>query len=753
MPPKPRGESVVAALRKTWRVDGQQRCDDACCKDFQCARCEKETAAAARAAKTQLVVAARSVAAIETVNQVPQAAVRVWITAIGSSVASDLANQKNPYENLDPSTLLTAAHLIGRAADDKGVEKPSDVSPLEQALAAAASQLQQTVRVAPPGKVKGVAKLSAGVAAQQEQMAPPGKIKCVAKASEAAKVKGKQQQPSSAPSNEAGAKATPVSDDDLQMRDESESDDGLPHDAVDVAFKCGDVCAVVDCIRTYFDQHGKEHVDVPECKVQSIRKCKDDGLVSKYTVMLPDGTLREVEAHRCYASDETALDVFEQLREQQKRRAGVASGDAPGSGSAPAVQATVQQAASLLHGSVAPAPQRMPPPAKGKGVAKPSPAVAAQQEPTPTTAKDTTAGLDEDDADAQDHLEQKQLWCFTTRMLAWKKIRERNPWAQSERMACWADCAADLRIIIDDAITATQNGEVTKENRVEPRYRLFLKGKDAKGQDKDGHALQNMFARHSGSAKAREAAEAQRSGHGDARGSAANKQDRANEMEEREILIELLSMQEQADLYKNCTKTSKTSLKSFQETQIHNAIMAQALTAGSTTYRKHLQMLANKKRELQQKVEILKEANAAMSEEDKATVDELLKALAELDEAKASKVPDSDSSRTGGRGGGKPKRGRADAFEDTMASLSAAALKLSQGRSEETPFEATMRMYMQHRMDVETQATAATATPKRSFVDDTNVEQELKKLKQWLDADILTQEAYNEAVSRVIGKF
>ena len=39
---------------------------------------------------------------------------------------------------------------------------------------------------------------------------------------------------------------------------------------------------------------------------------------------------------------------------------------------------------------------------------------------------------DDDDFDG------KQVWCYTTRMLACKKIRERNPWTHSERMQAWS---------------------------------------------------------------------------------------------------------------------------------------------------------------------------------------------------------------------------------------------------------------------------------------------------------------------------
>ena len=117
MPSKAKAAIVVADRRKVWREDGQQRCDDACCKVFQCAACERETAAAVKAAKAQVAVAARAVAAIDTVNQVPQEAVRVWTAAIGSCVASDLAKQRDPYVGLDPSTLLSAAVLLGPNED------------------------------------------------------------------------------------------------------------------------------------------------------------------------------------------------------------------------------------------------------------------------------------------------------------------------------------------------------------------------------------------------------------------------------------------------------------------------------------------------------------------------------------------------------------------------------------------------------------------------------------------------------------
>lgn len=215
--------------------------------------------------------------------------------------------------------------------------------------------------------------------------------------------------------------------------------------------------------------------------------------------------------------------------------------------------------------------------------------------------------------------------------------------------------------------------------------------------------------------------------------------------------MELLSMQEQADLYKHTSKSSKQSLKTLQEVQCHDAIVQQALATGPTD-RKHLELLASQKRALQNKVEMLRDANAAMSDEDKKVIEEVLKALEEVKEDKVhgSESSHTGPSRTGGRAGGKPKRGRGDAFEDTMASLSAAALRLSQGRSEETKFESTMREYMQRRMDIDAQAPAAAANPRRSFIDASSiVEQQLKKLKDWLEGGLLTPESYRDAVSRV----
>jgi hypothetical protein len=128
-------------------------------------------------------------------------------------------------------------------------------------------------------------------------------------------------------------------------------------------------------------------------------------------------------------------------------------------------------------------------------------------------------------------------------MLAWAKIREKNPWAHTERMTCWAECAGELRTIIDKAIEDSAKGLVPAANKVEAKYRLFLKGTDAKGHDKDGHALQNMFSRHVIRAKAVNDAEQKTSGNGVKRGD-------AKDQEERELLMELLAMQDQADLYK-----------------------------------------------------------------------------------------------------------------------------------------------------------------------------------------------------------
>lgn len=284
------------------------------------------------------------------------------------------------------------------------------------------------------------------------------------------------------------ASSSPSPTPESPQSDASESDDGFPHDDQVVAFKPGDACFVLDFLRTVLGDDGNASVEAVACQVQSIRRCRQDGLVSKYTVLAPDGKGHEVAAHVCYAKQDDAVDVFNQLREQQERRARAAGGAAPGSETAPHAQSSEPQAASLL--------QAQPKTAivKGKAAAKPAPGLPPAQE---LTAGQSGNAADDAEFDA------KQMWCFTTRMLAWKKIRERNPWAQSERMVCWADCAAELRIIIENAIAATTRGDVSKDNRVEPRYKLYLKGKDAKGNDKDGHALQNMFSRHAGSAKAR----------------------------------------------------------------------------------------------------------------------------------------------------------------------------------------------------------------------------------------------------------
>lgn len=102
---------------------GQQRCDDACCKDFQCARCSKDSAAAIRAARTQAAINARSVAAVGTINQVPNAVLRVWLTAIRSC----LGNVQDPFANLSPDTLLTAATLFASAPTQATGAKNAEV--------------------------------------------------------------------------------------------------------------------------------------------------------------------------------------------------------------------------------------------------------------------------------------------------------------------------------------------------------------------------------------------------------------------------------------------------------------------------------------------------------------------------------------------------------------------------------------------------------------------------------------------------
>jgi hypothetical protein len=416
--------------------------------------------------------------------------------------------------------------------------------------------------------------------------------------------------------------------------------------------------------------------------VTGLIKCKTDGHISKYVVELHSGDIHRVRAVHCFSIKDTtvAKDKSETFTLQEDGDAGSAQEE-------------------------------------------------AQQPPAEQPGKQPG---DDDDFD------QKQQWCHTTRLLAWAKIREKNPWAQTERMASWAECAKELRDIIDKAIQDTLDNNVPPGGRVDPKYRLYLKGVDAKGQDKDGHALQNMFARHAGRAKATNEAEQKTSGHGVKRGT-------QKDQEEREILMELLQMQEQAELYRRSFRSTKQTLKQVQEKDCHTAIVRQVI-GEEVVAKKELELLQQTKRELQRKVEVLQGANAAMSAEDKATLNEVLDHFKRLDEAQRPPAPGSDAtSRSGGRGGGRAKRNRGDAFESAMATLGTAALRMTQGSDRvETPFETTARLYMEHKM--------RDSSPRALSQDESDdaLKRRLQNLRKWKDEGIITDAAYNEAVAKLV---
>jgi hypothetical protein len=256
-----------------------------------------------------------------------------------------------------------------------------------------------------------------------------------------------------------------------------------------------------------------------------------------------------------------------------------------------------------------------------------------------------------------------------------------------------------------------------------------------------------MFSRHVIRAKAANEAEQKTSGNGVKRGD-------AKDQEERELLLKLLAMQDQAELYKGTFKSTKQSLQSLQENQIHNALVQQSIGEGGAVQRKELEVLQQMKRELQSKVEILSTSNGNLTAEEKESLAEVLAALKSHDA-----VPDpSESSATGGRGegrggkggrgGGKGKRSRGDAFESTMSVLGTAALQFAQGlaRQEETQWEATARRFMEYKMQERPVAPQA----QQADPSEDAVHRRLKNMKDWKDQGLINDEQYNDAVSKIL---
>ena len=175
-----------------------------------------------------------------------------------------------------------------------------------------------------------------------------------------------------------------------------------------------------------------------------------------------------------------------------------------------------------------------------------------------------------------------------------------------------------------------------------------------------------------------------------------------------------------------------------------------------TVHRSQLEVLQQKKRDLQNKIEILRTSSACITEEDKEALESVLTALAEAEHILASDGKDAgsrtSSNRTGGRGGGKPKRSRADAFETTMAALGHAALKLSDGPAEETQFEKTMRQWIEHRMSTDAVPMAQPAAAAAPSLTTDEMEKQLQKFLTWRETGLLTEVAYKEAVSHLISR-
>jgi hypothetical protein len=180
----------------------------------------------------------------------------------------------------------------------------------------------------------------------------------------------------------------------------------------------------------------------------------------------------------------------------------------------------------------------------------------------------------------------------------------------------------------------------------------------------------------------------------------------------------------------------------------------QSIGEGGAIQRKELEVLQQKKRELQNKVEILATSNGNLTAEDRESLAEVLAALKSQDA-----VPDaSESSVTGGkgggrcgkggRGGGKGKRSRGDAFESTMSVLGTAALHFAQGldRQEETQWEATARRFMEHKMQERPVAPQA----QEAYPSEDAVQRRLQNMKDWKDQGLITDEHYNEAVSKIL---
>ena len=263
--------------------------------------------------------------------------------------------------------------------------------------------------------------------------------------------------------------------------DSSASDDGLMHHPENEAFARGRQISLL-------------HPATKDCRVLKVSdvvvtrwvRCRTDRSVQKYVVELPDGALNRVHAFECYADWDSAIAAHTSRQQQQQR----ANDDGN------IFYGNTQQKQGNQHQRTSDDGNTEQP----ENDAATTGGGNQQQQRTsddgnteqPENEAATTGGGNAKQGAAtgltgnDDDFDAKQHWCYTTRMLAWRKIRERNPWAQSERMQAWSTCVVELRATIDQAIDATAQGNVPAKNKVDAKYRLYVKGTDAKGQDKDG---------------------------------------------------------------------------------------------------------------------------------------------------------------------------------------------------------------------------------------------------------------------------
>ena len=123
--------STVPPRQTKFDGNGLQRCDDACCKDFQCTQCEKESRIMLKAQKVGERVKTAAADAAASVNEVSTSALKVWLNAHKRSALTAVEQEvrqlddnvaRDPYAGLDSSTLLSK--LMVAKAVPKPVAKP-----------------------------------------------------------------------------------------------------------------------------------------------------------------------------------------------------------------------------------------------------------------------------------------------------------------------------------------------------------------------------------------------------------------------------------------------------------------------------------------------------------------------------------------------------------------------------------------------------------------------------------------------------